>query len=413
MPRVVVWIGVVSFATDASTEMIYPLLPLFLSGLGAGAGFIGVVEGAAEAMASLLKLVSGRLADRARRKKPLTVFGYGVSSLVRPLTGLATHPWMVLLIRLTDRFGKGVRSSPRDALLADATSPEHRGRAYGFHHAMDNAGAVIGPAIASALLIWGKLSLSAIFLWSAVPGAVAMAALIFGVRERGSDEKSPAGEKVKSASLSDEKVKSVSPSAEKVKPVSLSPADADGERRLLRYLAVLGVFALGNSSDAFLLLRAKQLGVANWLIPFLWMVHNGTKAALGTLGGALSDRLGRRRLIIAGWAVYGAAYLGFGWADAAWQMWPLFVFYGLYYALTEGSEKALIADLAPASRRGRAFGLYYAVVGLIALPASLGFSALADRFGALPAFSVAAGLAAAASVLLATLIPEPSRPAKA
>ena len=231
------------------------------------------------------------------------------------------------------------------------------------------------------------------FLWSAAPGAIAMAALLFGVREQKA-----------SGNLPQENAKADS-------PAPLPPADGEAERRLVRYLAVLAIFALGNSSDAFLLLRARQLGVDEWLIPFLWMVHNGTKAALGTLGGALSDRLGRRRLIIAGWAVYGAAYLGFGWADAAWQAWALFVVYGLYYALVEGSEKALIADLAPPQRRGRAFGLYYAVVGLIALPASLGFGVAAERWGAQVAFSAAAGLAAAASVGLALLVPEPRRAA--
>jgi MFS family permease len=366
-----VWLGIVSFATDASTEMIYPLLPLFLTSvLHAGAGFVGVIEGAAEATASLLKLVSGRLADRAQRKKPLTVLGYGISSLVRPLTGLAKAPWMVLGIRLADRFGKGVRSSPRDALLADSTPPDRRGRAYGFHSAMDNAGAIVGPAIATALLVWGKLSLGAIFLWSGVPGALAMAALVFGVREPARDSDG------KSENLN---TRSKFSGADASRPPGDAAAEVAAERRLLRYFGVLALFALGNSSDAFLLLRARQLGVAEWLIPFLWMVHNGVKAALGTLGGSLSDRLGRRRLIIVGWAVYGLAYLGFGWADSAWQMWGLFVVYGLYYALVEGSEKALVADLAPAAHRGRAFGLYYAIVGLVALPASLGFGQLAER----------------------------------
>ncbi len=384
LPRVVVWLGVVSLATDASTEMIYPLLPLFLTSvLSAGPEFVGVIEGAAEATASLLKLVSGRIADRADKKKPLTLFGYGVSSLVRPLTGLAQHPWVVLLIRLTDRFGKGVRSSPRDALLAEAAPPRVRGRAYGFHNAMDNAGAVIGPALATALLAWGHLSLRTVFLLSAVPGAVAMAALAFGVREPARDEKT---------SRPDGKT-----------------APRESTRALVPLLFVVCIFALGNSSDAFLLLRARDLGVGAAWIPLLWMVHNGTKAALGTTGGSLSDRLGRRKLIIAGWAVYAASYLGFAFARATWHAWALFVVYGLYYALVEGAEKALIADLAPSGARGRAFGLYYAVVGLAALPSSFAFGVVAEKFGAKVAFTGAAALAAAASLLLAVVVREPRR----
>jgi MFS family permease len=383
LPRVVVWLGVVSFATDASTEMIYPLLPLFLTAvLHAGASFVGAVEGAAEATAALLKLVSGQLADRARRRKPLTVFGYSISSAVRPLTGLATAPWMVLALRVADRVGKGVRSSPRDALLADATPPAHRGRAFGFHHAMDNAGAVLGPAIAFSLLLVFGLSLRTVFLLSAIPGALAVAALVFGVRETPREPAPPGAHAAAAAAAR----------------VPSAP--------FWRYLFVLALFALGNSSDAFLLLRARQLHVADAYLPLLWMLHNATKAALSTWGGALSDRVGRRRVIAAGWFVYGLVYEGFGAATQAWHIWALFAAYGLYYALTEGSEKALIAELVPASSRGRAYGLYYAVVGLVALPASIGFGFIAEHESPLTAFTAAAVLAAVASLLLVLLVPE-------
>jgi MFS family permease len=384
LPRAVLWLGVVSLATDASSEMIYSLLPMFLTTvLHASAGLLGVIEGLAEATASLLKLVSGRLADRARRRKPLTLLGYGISSLVRPLAGLATAPWMIGVVRVTDRIGKGVRSSPRDALLADATPPEQRGRAFGFHRAMDNTGAVFGPALATALLALGVRSLRTVFLLAAVPGAVALCALGFGVREEPRDAAPRADGKVDGA------------------------AATDGA--LGRYLVALACFSLGNASDAFLLLRAQQLGVRAALIPILWMLHNATKAALSTTGGALADRWGRRAVIFAGWLIYVVSYLGFGFAGAAWQAWPLFVVYGVYYALVEGSERALVAELAGAGARGRAFGRYHAVIGLTALPASLGFGALADRFGPRVPFTAAAALAAVAALLLAR-VRLPARP---
>lgn len=391
LPRNVIALGIVSLATDASSDLIYPLLPMFLASLGATPAGVGLVEGAAEATAALLKLVSGRLADRARRKKPLVVAGYGLSSLVRPLVGLASAAWMVLAVRVADRVGKGVRSSPRDALLADATPPALRGRAFGFHRAMDNAGAVVGPALALLLLGPLALPLTTVFLLAAIPGAIAMAALLFGVRESDDLAPSPA-----------------SPPAPAAAPAP-EPSRAPPNPALRTYLITLALFALGNASDAFLLLRAQQLGVPRAAIPGLWMLHNAIKALFSTWGGALSDRVGRKRLLVAGWAVYALTYLGFGEATEAWQVWALFLVYGFYYALVEGSEKALVADLAPAGRRGGAYGAYHAVVGVAALPASFGFGWLATAYGPRVPFLVAAGLAAAASALLAAAVPEPAR----
>jgi MFS family permease len=391
LPHTVIWLGIVSLATDASSDMIYPLLPLFLTTvLGAGPQALGAIEGAAEATASLLKYVSGRLADRRRAKKPLTVLGYGISSVVRPLAGLATAPWMILAVRLADRVGKGVRSSPRDAILAEVTPQSERGRAYGFHRAMDNAGAVVGPAVATVLLAVGHLPLRTVFLIAAIPGAIAMLSLVAGVKE-------PERESVNGNGNANANVN-----------VNVKANDPPG---LERYLFALATFSLGNASDAFLLLRARQLGVAAALIPLLWMLHNAVKALLSTAGGALSDRLGRRRVIVAGWLVYGFSYLGFGLATETWHAWALMALYGVYYALTEGSEKAMVADLAPVGRRGRAFGAYYGVVGVAALPASFGFGLAAERFGAQVPFMAAAGLALAAAGLLAVLVPDP-RPAR-
>jgi MFS family permease len=298
----------------------------------------------------------------------------------------------VLLTRVADRVGKGVRSSPRDALLADATSPGERGRAYGFHQAMDNAGAIVGPMAATALLYAG-VKLRPLFLLAAIPGALAMAALWFGVR---APPPSP------------------SPSSTgRDRAVAGDGATARARSTLGKYLGAVALFGLGNSSDAFLLLRAQQLGVAVKWIPSLWMVHNATKAALSTWGGELSDRVGRRRVIITGWALYAFTYLAFGFATAPWHAWALFVVYGVYYALTEGTQRALVADLAPGRSRGSAFGWYNFTVGIVALPASLGFGALADRYGARVPFTASALLAAAASLWLALLVrpPAAARPA--
>ncbi len=383
LPSVVIWLGVVSFLTDIGTEAVYPLLPLFLADvLHAPRFFIGAVEGFAEATASLVKLVSGRITDRAGRRKPLTVLGYGISSLVRPLVGLAIHPWHVLASRAADRVGKGLRSSPRDALLADAAPASGRGRVYGFHQAMDNAGAVFGP-LAATLLLGAGVALRNVFLLSAVPGALAMGALVFGVRE-------------------------VATAARDRIQKAVAPVDPKTRATLTKYLIAVGLFGLGNSSDAFLLLRATQCGVSVAHIPLIWMAHNATKAALSTWAGALSDRLGRRRVIVGGWVMYGLVYLGFGVASSAWQMWSLFVVYGVYYACAEGAGKALVADLVPAAVRGRAFGWYNALIGLVALPASLSFGALSDRFGARVPFAVSALLACAASVWLVTMVRPPA-----
>ena len=385
LPSAVVWLGVVSLLTDASGEMIYPLLPLFLTSvLGAAPGFVGIVEGVAETTASLLKLVSGWITDHLPRKKPLTVLGYGISSTVRPLVALATAPWMVLAIRFTDRVGKGLRSTPRDAIVAEVTPADRRGAAYGYHRGMDNAGAVIGPLVGFALLGVGHFSLRAVFGLSAIPAGLAVAALVFGVRE-------PAAHAAPHKSIA----------AKQKDPAASQYAWFDG--RMRRYFLAVALFTLSNSSDAFLLLRAKTAGVTEAHILLLWTLHNGVKALLSRRFGALSDRLGRRTLILGGWTLYGLTYLGFGLANRTWQIWALFAIYGLYYALVEGTEKALVADLAPPEHRGRAFGIFNGVVGLLALPASLLFSALYHPDHPIVAFAVAAGLAGAASLLLLTV----------
>jgi MFS family permease len=288
----------------------------------------------------------------------------------------------VLLLRVADRFGKGVRTSPRDALLADAAPRELRGRAYGFHQAMDNAGAIIGPLTATALLGLG-LTLRNVFLITAVPGVLTMCALVFGVKEPPRETATPG------------------------KPLG-EIEHTRARSMLVRCIVAVVIFGLGNSSDAFLLLRAQQCGIALRWVPLVWMAHNATKALLSTWGGALSDRFDRRRVIVVGWAIYGGVYLCFGVASAPWHIWALFVAYGVYYSLTEGAMKALVADIAPAHARGRAFGWYNAAVGIVALPASLGFGALADHFGARVPFTVSALLAASAACWLLVAVPRSS-----
>jgi MFS family permease len=373
----------VSLLTDASSEMIYPLLPLFLSSvLGASATALGAIEGAAESVAALLKLASGAWSDRLTRRKPLVVVGYTIASIVRPLIGFAQVAWQVGALRVTDRIGKGIRTSPRDALIADAVAPGQRGAAFGLHRAGDHLGAVIGPILAFVLLQWLGISLRTVFLLAAIPAALSVAVLILGVREE-------TRKRASSDKLGLDRAQGLAPS-------------------FWRYLAVLLLFSLGNASDAFLLLRASALGVAAAHIPLLWAAHHVVKALANARGGALSDRVGRRPLIVAGWAVYAVVYLAFAQASTAWHAWALFLGYGLYFGLTEGVEKAFVADLVPERLRGTAFGWFNFTLGVAAFPASLLFGFLWDSRGPTTAFGVAAALAATAAVLLLLIIPKRS-----
>jgi MFS family permease len=367
-------LGAVSLLTDMSSEMIYPLLPSFLVGpLRAGPAFVGLVEGLAESVASLTRIVAGSISDRMARRKPLIVGGYGLSSLARPLVAVALAPWHVLVIRTADRIGKGVRGAPRDALLAEVTPAADLGRAYGFHRGMDHLGAVMGPLIASALL-WWRSDLRLVFALAAVPALASMIVLVLGVREKPR-----------------RMVAAGPPSLAAVVPPS--PA-------LRRYLVVLAVFTLGNSSDAFLLLRAQQAGVGLPLIPILWAALHVVKSSASTHGGMLSDRVGRRPAIVAGWLLYAACYAGLAFASRPWHAWALFGVYGFFTALTEGPERALVADLAPAAGRGAAFGTFYAVTGVMLLPASLLTGFLWQAFGPSVALLTGAGLSLVAAVLL-------------
>ena len=387
--RNVITLAAVSFFTDASSEMIYPLLPLFLTAtLGASATFVGAIEGTADSVSALLKLASGWLSDRTKRRKPLVVAGYTLASAVRPLIAISQTAAQVLLIRVTDRIGKGIRGAPRDALIADSVDPSLRGRAFGFHRAADHAGAVVGPLIAYVLMSQMGVGVRAIFWLAAIPAALAVITLIVGVREP-------------------------RPSAPPAPPAPLAPlTPAPLGPRFFAYLAVLLLFTLGNSTDAFLLLRATELGVGAALLPVLWAMLHLVKSVSSTPGGILSDARGRKPVIVAGWVVYALVYLMFGHATDAWQMWVLFAIYGIYFGLTEGVERALVADLVPASRRGAAFGWYNLAIGLGALPASVIFGTIYDRFGAFTAFTFGAAAALLASIGLWIVVPAPTSPAR-
>ncbi len=377
LDRGVVTLGWVSFLTDVASDMIYPLLPSFLTRtLGAGPAALGLIEGVAESTASFAKVGSGWWSDRLRSRKRFVVFGYLLAALVRPLVGLAQSWSQVLAIRFTDRVGKGIRTPPRDALVASLTPPETRGRAFGLQRAMDNAGAVVGPILAALLLKFVVSDLRAVFLLALVPGLAAVALLVFRVKE---------------------------PPAPPPPPARQGAVPERLPRALWTAIAVFTLFALANSTDAFLLLRAQDAGVPLWQIPLLWAFFQAVKAAAGVPGGALSDRIGRVPTLVLGWSVYALSYAGFAFAASAAAIWPLFALYGLFFALTEGAERAMVAELVPERLRGRAFGAFHASIGLAALPASLFFGILWKALGPPAAFLVGASVALVATAALFTL----------
>ncbi len=378
LSRNVVILGVVSLLNDSASEMIYPLLPMFLTAvLGAGPVALGVIEGVAESLVSLLKLYSGYVSDRVKRRKAWIVAGYSISNVIRPLIAFAGAWLHVLALRMADRVGKGIRTSPRDAMIADSTPPEFRGAAYGFHRAMDHGGAIIGPILATGLLLLLQDDLKSIFLLSFIPGLMAVVILLSCLREKASREPLRAAG-----------------------GLNLRCALAEVPVSFRKYLAVILIFTLGNSSDAFLLLQAQKLGVPTALLPIIWVTLHIVKMGASVPGGMLSDRIGRKKLIVSGWIVYAFVYAGFAFASTQWHAWLLFAVYGLYFGLTEGVEKALVADLAPAHLRGSAFGLYHLTIGIAALPASFIFGLVWDRVGVSAAFGLGAGLALLASALL-------------
>ena len=372
IPGIVKRLGWVSLLTDSASEMIYPLLPAFLKSLGAGALALGSMEGVAESVSALVKWWAGARSDRAARLKPFVVAGYSVATFVRPLLAFAMSPLHVVLLRATDRVGKGLRSAPRDALLTAAVPKERRGAAFGFHRMMDNTGAVIGPLLAFLLARTFGWSLRAIFAAAIVPGLVALAVL-FTVREADAAPRVPKAE------------------APVVVSVPLS-------KPVRSYLAVVMIFTLGASADSYLLLRMMDLGLRAAWVPLAWLSLCAAKAATNVAGGHISDRFGRRPTLAVAWVVYAAAYALFPLTNSLVLSWILLVAYGSYYGLAEGGEKAIVADLARPEERGRAFGAFHAVTGLAVLPANLLFGSL---YGAHPAWAFGVGSACALTAAIA------------
>ncbi len=385
-PRVIL-LGWVSFLTDVATEMIFPLLPAFLSSLpGGGAKTLGLIEGAADSTASLLRIWSGRASDAQGKRKPLIVAGYSLSSLARPLMALVTLWPGALAVRVTDRIGKGLRGAPRDAAIADVTPPEQRGRAYGFHRAMDHAGAIAGPLLASLLLAWG-LSVRQVFISTIVPGVAVVLLLIFGLREQ-------------SFKKQGNKLAALPKSGDEGLPV-LSKTKAQPMSKQLRWLiAATLVFTLSASSDVFLLMRLYDLGLPLSGLALLWAAHHGVKMAATAWGGHLADRHSRLGLLGLGWAYYALCYLAFAFVSDLSIGIALFMAYGIYFGLSEPAEKALLSTLAPKHARGAAFGWLDGASGLALLPASAAFGWIWESYGPSVAFGLGAFFAGLACLLL-------------
>jgi len=365
-----------SFFTDVASEMVFPLLPLFLTGtLKGSAAMLGLIEGAANALSSLLRIVSGWLADRYRKHKLLVLVGYGLSVVARPLFGAATLGWHVLAVRLVDRFGKGIRIAPRDALLAASCAPEARGKAFGFQKAMDHLGAAVGPVLATALLMRGW-EVREVFYLTAVPAAVVLFVIGFFVRD-------PDG---------------TAPPA----PVKLTLRPFGPTFR--GFLGTVAIFTLGTASDAFLILRAPECGVPLEFVPLLWSGVSLSRMLLAIPGGTLSDRFDRSRVILVGWLVHAGVFVALAFTQTLWPFLALLAAHALYYALGESVLRAFVADLVPKELRGTAYGLYHFAIGLGSIPASLGFGLIWKYVGPRSAFLLAAGVALAASVAFAKIV---------
>lgn len=373
--RVILVIGLVSLFTDLSSNMIVPILPIYLTTvLHIPLTSIGIIEGIAESTASILKLFSGWITDRFGKHKLLMLIGYGLSNLTKPLFAISATWSQVLLIRFSDRFGKGIRTSPRDALLADATTKEDRGKSFGFRRALDALGAALGPLVAFGILAMYAGNYQLVFLLSVIPGVIALLLIIFFLKERESN----------------------SSKQRNLPKISFKQMN----RRFLGFSFISTLFAIGNFSDAFLALRAQDAGMMIALIPLAFFALNLSSSIFSMPIGILSDRIGRRPVLITGYIIFGIIYLGFGLANNVTWIWVLFILYGLYYAFTDGIQKAYIADIVPEGQRGTAMGTFNALTGLAALPASIIAGYLWQAFGPEVAFSMSSGIAVLSALLM-------------
>ena len=384
VPKEVVTLGIVSFLTDISSEMIYPLVPMFMKDvLRSPVMAIGLVEAVAEATASLLKVVSGYISDRVGKRKALTVIGYGLSAVSKPVLGVATNWGHVLGVRFADRFGKGIRTAPRDALIADVTDSDVRGKAFGLHRAMDTAGAVLGPFAAYLLLRHvaaghaTAVMYRTIFFLAAIPAILGVVILAAAIKEPHAERRQA-----------------------QLPRIRLSGFD----RRFKLFLLIATLFAIGNSSDVFLILRARNLGVAPENVLLIYVAFNIVAAALSMPMGNLSDRIGRRPVIALGYFVFAVVYGGFALATSQITAWALFLVYGAYYACTESVQRAYAADLSPVDLRGTAMGTYHTFIGLAMLPASLVAGFLWQKVSPAATFVYGAAMALVSALLLLALL---------
>lgn len=401
LDRNVFFTGVTSFFMDVSSEMIYSIVPIFLSSvLHVDKTIIGLIEGVAETTASMLKMVAGWLSDRLGRRKSLMIFGYGLSTLSRPILALAGGWGQVLGARFVDRFGKGVRTAPRDAIIADSVEPRELGRSFGFHRAMDQFGAVLGPAIAFLILSQRHNGYRTVFWVSLIPGVLSVLVIVFFIKERRRRDVAEAS--VPAAKLLDGTAVHVPRD-----PLRTRLSRLRGP--LLAYLAVTAIFSLGNSSDAFLILRARDLQVAAALIPVLYVVFNFIYSAFSVPAGLVADRVGRRKVALIGFAVFAVAYAWMALARSQAAVWGVFAVYGVYMGVADGNGRALLAEFSTGARRGTAFGAYHMTVGIAALPASVVAGLLYDHVSPAAPFWVGAGAAVLAGLLMLAFVPEPRK----
>jgi MFS family permease len=372
LERNVFFTGLTSFFTDTSTKMVYSVMPLFLLSMGASKTTLALIEGIAESTAALLKAFSGFWSDKIGRNKPFMLLGYGLTALITPIYSLAIRPWQVLALRFVERAGKGFRTAPRDSLIAGSTGGNDTGKNFGFHKAMDNSGAIIGPLIAFFVLTRLPDSYSTVFLIATLPALLGVITIALFIREAKGARKTEAFQ-FRFSHL---------------------------PRRFYAFLAIIFVFTLGNSTDALLLVKASETGIKLAYVPFAYLIFNGVSVLFALPFGRLSDRIGRERLLIAGYLIYAAVYFGFGKFSSVGPIFLLFAAYGLYSALTDGNQKALVSDFLGKETKGTGFGLYHALLGITLLPASLIAGLLYDHVGASAPFYFGSAMSLLAAVLM-------------
>src|SRR5680860_114001 len=372
LERNIFFIGTTSFLTDTATKMIYAIMPLFLMTLGASKTEISLIEGIAESTASVLKALSGWWSDKIGKNKPFMIVGYAFTALLTPLFSLVTSPLQVLIVRFTERVGKGIRTSPRDSLIAGSSEDSTKGRSFGFHKAMDNSGAILGPLLAFGILSLFPSDYRKVFIFAAIPGLLGLISIIYFVKEVKRDKPESLG---------------------KITLKDFSP-------KYYAFLGIIFIFTLGNSTDALLLIKASDIGVQAAFIPIIYLIFNSVSVMFSVPAGILSDKIGRERLIIFGYLLYSIIYFGFGRTNGQGVLVMLFALYGLYSAATDGIQKALVSDLIDKKKRGTGLGLYNSLVGITLLPASVIAGLLYDRVNNRAPFYFGSIMALVAALLM-------------